>query len=316
MFRNLLLTTDFSEVARSAYRPALDLARGLGASLRLVHVLEPLPPHYYVSLEGGGVSLPMADYAVEVKKRLESEASHEAFDGAEIPTELVVDAVPVEGVLELIRKHDVDLVCTASHGYGALRRVFLGSFAEKLVRVSPVPVWTFHTKEDGAARFPSDSKDILIPTDFSERSTAVVPIARTLAERFGARLTLMHAIEPELSYPAFWGETGFSGIPMRHPEEVRREIEKRLERFRNEHFASLEVKTAVRHGVPDYEVAQLAKEGRFGLVLLSTHGWTGWKHLLLGSVAERIVRTAPCSVLTVRPLKVGDAENAPSSASA
>src|SRR5690606_20169778 len=88
MFRNLLLTTDFSEVARSAYRPALDLARGLGANLRLVHVLEPLPPHYYVSLEGGGVSLPMADYAVEVKKRLESEASHEAFDGAEIPTEL------------------------------------------------------------------------------------------------------------------------------------------------------------------------------------------------------------------------------------
>lgn len=300
MIRNILLTTDFSDLARSAYPAAAALAEKFGAGLRLVHVLEPLPPHYYLSLEGGSVGLPMDDFAVEVKKRLETESRDKAFGPLPVAAELVVDAVPVQGILDVIRNQHIDLVCTSSHGYTGWKRAFLGSFAEKLVRVSPVPVWILRS-EGAAAPVPSDAWKILLPTDLSEHSTVVFPLARFFAEKFGARLTLLHVIEPDVTYPVFWGDAGSMPVAVKKPEEVRADVLAKLEHFRSRNLAGLPVEIEIREGVPYLEIARLAEEARFPMVLISTHGWTGWKHLLLGSVTERVVRSAPCGVLTVRP---------------
>ena len=139
---------------------------------------------------------------------------------------------------------------------------------------------------------------ILVPTDFSEPSNAALELAIDLAQRFDAELELFHAQElPAYIFPD--GVVPISpGIIADLDRATRAELDRLAARVQN---AGVRVSTSHSIGAHHTEILRRAEEIGADLIAMGTHGRTGIKHALLGSVAERVVRRAPCPVLTVRP---------------
>ena len=140
--------------------------------------------------------------------------------------------------------------------------------------------------------------EILCGIDFSRGAEATLEAAADLARRHGGALTLLHVREP---LPAAGGK-GFVPPPgLTEAESV--EIGRQLERWRAEaaRMSGGEVRAEAATGAPASEIVRRAREKPFDLVVVGTHGRTGLRRLMLGSVAERVVREAPCPVLVVRP---------------
>jgi len=136
---------------------------------------------------------------------------------------------------------------------------------------------------------------LLVPVDFSEPAKKAIHYAKTFADQFGATITLIHAAEP-LAYPP-----DFAVVPLLPPdaEEVRiQELQRQLEALAHEVGGN--TKALVLPGRAWQTIVDHAKADGTDIIVLSTHGYTGFKHALLGSVTEKIVRHAPCPVLVVR----------------
>ena len=142
-------------------------------------------------------------------------------------------------------------------------------------------------------------RSILAPTDFSAHSEQAVRYACGLAERLGAELHLLHILSEIL--PAGPDPLLMPVMPPEYYEENEERARETLGRFLQPGWGTPgSVVTAVRWGSPVEAIVAYAEEFKVELLVIATHGRTGLSHVLLGSVAERIVREAPCPVLTVR----------------
>ncbi|HWL09340.1 MAG TPA: universal stress protein [Planctomicrobium sp.] len=141
---------------------------------------------------------------------------------------------------------------------------------------------------------------ILVPTDFSEFSKHALQYGCELARRFGAELTLLHVVED--IYPLVADPGVMVGSTMDFVGDLQQSAEKGLAGFVPDDWCDgLIVHRQVVVGVPFMEIVRCANEQQMDLIIVTTHGRTGLAHVLLGSVAEKIVRRSPCPVLTVRP---------------
>ena len=138
---------------------------------------------------------------------------------------------------------------------------------------------------------------ICCPIDFSETSRAALEEAAELASRYQGELALLHVFEP----PAATADLMVT--PPEMLEQTAKELERKLELWRSEaeRRGAKVARTAVVTGAAATEVVRFAREGGYDLVVMGTHGRRGIRHLVLGSVTERVVREAPCAVLVVRP---------------
>ena len=140
---------------------------------------------------------------------------------------------------------------------------------------------------------------VLVPTDFSDYSREAVDYAIEIAFKFGASLTFLHVLqdavalfpEPGIAFPA----------PGNYLQGLQESAMASLEELKSKLPAGLEVDTEIRSGTPFVEIVRYAKEKPFDLIVLGTHGRAGLAHVLMGSVAEKVVQKASCPVLTVRP---------------
>ena len=142
-----------------------------------------------------------------------------------------------------------------------------------------------------------NTKCILCPVDFSEPSRVGVNAAIELAQLTGCELLLLHVV-PLLPYRP--STTYHYDVP--EYERVLHEEGARLlgELARTAVPATLRCRTLLRNGKPAEEIVQAAVDEKADVIVMATHGESGWRHLFFGSVAERVVRIAPCPVLTVR----------------
>jgi nucleotide-binding universal stress UspA family protein len=141
-------------------------------------------------------------------------------------------------------------------------------------------------------------KTILVTTDFSETATKAFAPARTLAEKFGAKVVLAH-IEPDRLPPIVveYAAVGVNDIL----RDQRKRARERLVQLSAEHFGSeADVDTIVTDGTPHVEIVRLAEQRRADLIVMATHGHGFISHAILGSTTERVVRRAPCPVFVVR----------------
>ena len=139
-------------------------------------------------------------------------------------------------------------------------------------------------------------KKILVPVDFSPPSKNAFYYAIELAQQFGAELVLIHALNPMPASCADFGKVpAFAAQELDEMEQDLRELV--------DSATAVGVscaKPTFRVGLATHEIVEAAKELDVDLIVIATHGYTGWKHFCIGSTAERIVRAAPCSVFLVR----------------
>jgi nucleotide-binding universal stress UspA family protein len=140
-------------------------------------------------------------------------------------------------------------------------------------------------------------KTILFATDFSDASELPLEYARSLAVRFGARLQLLHVLEE----PFPMGSEVYVAELPEFRERRMADAQQRLGEIMGR-VAELDVTSEVLVGSPARQIVQAALDNHADLIVMGTHGRGAVAHLLMGSVAERVVRTAPCPVLTVKAL--------------
>jgi nucleotide-binding universal stress UspA family protein len=137
--------------------------------------------------------------------------------------------------------------------------------------------------------------NLLVPVDFSENSRKSFAHARALARAFGARLHLLHAVQVHYAYGEF-GAIDYGALE----RDMRAGAKQQLAALAGECGASgIPAATHVVEGSPARAIAEAAERLQADLIVISTHGYTGLKHVLLGSIAEAVVRHAPCPVLVV-----------------
>jgi universal stress protein A len=166
------------------------------------------------------------------------------------------------------------------------------SVASKRARI-PVSV---AEKTDGQR--PIAIKKILVPTDFSPASRKSFCYALRFAKGLGSKITLLHVVEPATSF-------NMAGLPPEPVGVVEKEFadaETGLHELVDEAEAAgvSDAKSMLRAGVATHEIVEAAKDLDVDLIVIATHGYTGWKYFAIGSTAERVARAAPCPVLVVR----------------
>ncbi len=274
--RSILIPTDRSFCAERAYGPAAQLADRYGATLRTVHVAEV----GYV---------PTDDAAADVRLPSEHALPGDLAFSEEIAAS---HASPALDILAYARKHDVDLIVMGTHGRLGFGHFFLGSVTERVVRLADRPVLTVPCDDvpEGAP--------VLAPVDFSDGSRDALRDARDLADGQGVALHVLHVLDWPTPPPPYLVDFGLPSLP-----ELLERAQAELGAFVGD-TVGLSAVTAVRvraGGLAAYTTAEYAREVTAGLIVISTHGRTGLARVLMGSVAEHVVRMAPCPVLTVRP---------------
>lgn len=138
---------------------------------------------------------------------------------------------------------------------------------------------------------------ILVPVDFSDGSRQAVQYASDLARTFKAEIHLLHVIEP-IVYPIEYGVAPAAHTDIE--ETARANAEREMRRMAEKHAHGVSSHAWIRIGRAADAIAEVAKDALIDLIVMSTHGRTGVSHLLLGSTAERVVRIAPCPVLSLK----------------
>jgi nucleotide-binding universal stress UspA family protein len=135
-------------------------------------------------------------------------------------------------------------------------------------------------------------RTILHPTDFSQRSENAFRVACALARDYGAKMIVLHVVPRPIVVFS-------NGIIPPEPENYREEAQRKLAQLQAAE-PSISIEKLLVEGDPGKEILRLAAEKKADLIVMGTHGWTGLTRLLMGSVAEAVVRKAPCAVLTVK----------------
>jgi nucleotide-binding universal stress UspA family protein len=298
--RTILVPIDFSKLSRSAIETASDLARRSGAVVHLVHVHEfNYPPGFMAPLPMPVVTF--RDEEVTRRSRhLRMLAKQYGLSSANCH---YVDGSPTyREICQVANEISADLIVMPTHGYKGMSHFFAGSTAERIVQHSPCPVLVARDSGRTPGRTLSKSTvrsidTILVPVDFSQTSFQALEYAIDFAELVAARLIVVHAVEMGAIFTAdSYGIYDASVLQ----EAARKDAETQIQRFvKLAKFGRVPFETAitVERAVP--EICALAEQHDVDLIIMATHGRTGFKHLLIGSVAERVVRSANRSVLVV-----------------
>ena len=295
--QKILAPTDFSGQSLAGVRYAMNLRLKFGSSLVLLHVIEPTPPM------GGMEAVVLAQSDSEVvawaRKELAKFAQREAGDDKQV-TNLVRIGKSFHEITTEAGENQADLIVLATHGYTGVEHLLLGSTAERVVRHAPCQVLTVPArtppKRTGKTS-PIKIKKILVPIDFSAISKDALPWAVFLAAQFKAELVLLH-VEEKFPIDYLLGRELMSHTMVPLIKQAGADLERLAGALRKSNEQNISV--VVRDGKPFQEICHAAETLGADLIVLTTHGHTGLKHVWLGSTAERVVRHAKCPVLVVR----------------
>jgi nucleotide-binding universal stress UspA family protein len=234
----------------------------------------------HVETGGGGAQ------AVPARRVEEREVAHPSAAG---------------GILRYAAEHDADVIVMGTHGRRGVQRLLIGSVAEEVVRRAECPVFTIRSSDedpDADEPVPRDVSvgRILVPVDLSEHTDALVAHAQEVALAYDASIELLHVVE-RVALPPAYGLEPLALDSTDVKERAREDLDRRADELSED---GIEVFVTVRTGYPSEVILESAADGDVDLVMVATHGFSGVKRLLLGSVAERVVRRVECPVLTVK----------------
>jgi nucleotide-binding universal stress UspA family protein len=287
--RNILAATDFSETAERAVTLALALARHLKADLHLLH--DAVLVEDSTLDDGGRNQLEQLLATGEEARRRLLEKSPGNHDVSVTPL-LVRGINPDEVIVETASDLGCDLIVMGTHGRRGLSHLLLGSVAERVVRTSTAPVLTL--RADAVVESGVIAR-ILVPFDFSNASAEAVRQAAAWADVLDAEITLLHVVEPVV-YPEFYS---VDVLPDNLMMRLTTRSEEALDKAAAELLGGRGCTTLVEVGRAAGTIVNLADPEQFDLVVMATRGLSGLEHVLLGSVAEAVLRRCRVPMLTV-----------------
>ncbi len=289
--KKILVPVDFSEGSEVAVHHALNIARHLDTELVLLHVGVIL--EHPADLPGAG-----SIYAGVARAQLEADRAQLGELRARISgqgvqvSQMVADGFADTAIVDAAAELDADLIVMGSHGRSGIRRLLLGSVAERVVRLAPCSVLV--ARRDG--ELPGGYRRLLVPTDFSPTAEQALATALSLAAP-GATVDVLHcwSLPPGGPDP---GTADWQGIYRAAGERIGMVAGVELDRLIDRPApAGVTLHRHLLEDTPAHGIQQWLEGHPYDLVVTGSHGRRGVRRFLLGSVAEATVRHAPCSVL-------------------
>lgn len=282
----VLFPTDGSDCAERARQHALHLANQFEANLHIVQVEErEVQLTDVVDVKASDIladlhGLPDEGYAPLAEPRVfERTITYPSAAG---------------GILTYATEHDTHLIVLGTHGRRGMRRLVLGSVAEEVIRRSPRPVVT--VGRGAVAPEAMEGGCMLVPVDFSEFQDRLLAHAREIARVYGMDVVLLHVIETE-GVPEVYGVRAANidlGVLEERAEEA---LAEEVESLQDQ---GIDASVEIRRGHPADQTLEAAVEMDASFITIATHGRTGIERVLMGSVAEKVIRQARCPVCTVK----------------
>jgi nucleotide-binding universal stress UspA family protein len=288
MFTRILVPTDFSRPSDAALTHARSLAGSTGATLHVLHVVD--------NLFLRAVLADPRDYETAALRQLQDRVP---VDDRGAPAILVVERSdePAAEITSYAHAHSIDLIVMGTHGRGRMAHLLLGSVAEKVARTAPCPVLTMRDHPLAAS---VEGLRILVPTDLSACSDAAVGTAKRLAAKLGGSVRMLHVIESPAVGASFGSELFVPEAPGVQSDRTRDARIQLSGRILTDSRSRVTVTADVIQGPVGAMITAYAEANGFDLIVMGTRGRGGLAHVLMGSIAESVIRTAPCPVLTVK----------------
>jgi nucleotide-binding universal stress UspA family protein len=287
-FERILCPLDFSEFSTRAFDYAQSLARHYQAKLFLEHVLAPMLPAYPSYVYPDMANDLYQDLRIHAEQQLKEFVKARIHNGFPLDT-CVCEGQVTDSILAFARSHQVDLIVMGTHGRHGFDHLLLGSVTEKILRKARCPVLAVRKPAHDFV-VPANGSDpvhkILFATDFSEHAERALDYALSLAQEYGAALTLLHVLE---DIPPSWDLSAVSA-----------DVVQRLEKpIPAEARNWCTIKSRLRVGKPYQEIVRYALETEADLAVLGVRGRNLLDVALFGSTTHRVIQQAPCPVLAV-----------------
>ena len=296
MFKKILVATDFSRPSDAALAHARRLADSIGATLHVLHVVD--------NLVLRAVLGDPRDYEGAALRQMQQRVPAEDRGATAI---LAVERSdePAERITAYARRHGIELIVMGTHGRGRVAHLLLGSVAEQVVRGAACPVLTLHDAPPLAGGV--EGLRILVPTDFSASADEALGCAKRIAAQLGGSIRLLHVVEHPAITAAFGSEL-YVPKPMDMRQEQMDEARRQLShRILGDSRSRVKITTDVILGPAGMMIPAYAGDSGFDVIVMGTRGRGGLTHLLSGSIAETVIRTSRCPVLTVKPTQTHQA---------
>lgn len=284
--QRILFPTDFSDGAARAFPQAVALAERHDAELHILNVTG--------SDEEAETTLPVSRTTLHEWLGASSPENGPDLEALSIVQNQVDGDVPPEEITTYVEEQAIDLVVMGTHGRRGAQRMLLGSVTEEVVRRAACPVLTVQTDVEKTPG--QDVRRILVPVDFSDASETAVGHAAELAQTSDAQIELLHVVE-EVTYPSAYGVDPVY-MP---PQEMIPRVEESLGEIAQKKIGPEGVQISATVGYAPFTILDHIDENDIDLVVIATHGRTGLGRVLLGSVAERVIRRSPVPVFVVKP---------------
>ncbi len=299
-FRSILVPLDGSPLAEQAIPLACRIAQPAGSKVRLtlVHRLPPAP------LDPSAASLfTSIELATRKSERAYLRGAQATLRerGVRLSAAVTLTGDPGPALAEHVRDLGVDLVVMATHGRGGLRRAWLGSVADYLIRTLEIPVMLVRPTDDGAP-VAARGGCVLVPLDGSPLAEEALGPATALAKLWDAELVVLHAVEPvALSIG------GSAPMPSAYDQELTALSRAQAQDYLDDIVEGLRLQGVRASGAAVVSwsavdaILEAGKPGRAAAIVVATHGRGGLRRLVLGSVADKLVRVGEVPVLIYRP---------------
>jgi nucleotide-binding universal stress UspA family protein len=303
-FRTILVPLDGSPLAEQALPIARAIAERAGSKVRLalVHQMPPAPLDPGAARLFTSIELSTRKWERSYLRSLQAKLRQE---GVRLASAVALSGPVGPALAQYVQELGIDLVVMAPHGRGGVRRAWLGSVADHLVRHLEVPVLLVRPAEDGATPASASAPNqILVPLDGSPLAEEVLGPAADLARLWGSELTLLRVVQPVVFYgdellgwPAPYDKE-LTASSRSQAEDYVRDI---AERLRGEGLRASGV-AVVGWGAAD-AILKTARPDQVAAIAVATHGRGGLRRLALGSVADKLIRAADVPVLVRRPAR-------------
>jgi len=296
--RKILLPTDFSGYSNRAFEHALAWATSFGADIHMLHIVtvhnfDPFNPE--LGFPEKGMNDDLRESAEKAMNRITGSLQDKA---PTITMETRTGFSPWNEILDTAARIEADIIVMATHGRKGLQKLFLGSTTEKVVEHAACPVLLLRPRENEEMPEAGDVASILLPSDFSDEAREAAPVALELAKHFGAKLNLFHCVEQDVPPPYY--AAGITSIFELNDDILAVSRKHLAELLTDDEADEIDHDFIIREGRSPLEIVAFAREAAVDLIVMATHGYSGFEQALLGSTTDRVIRNTPCPLLVIR----------------